>query len=28
VWDEVSRKINAVVETVTLQDLISGCKTE
>ncbi len=28
VWDEVSRRINAVVDTVTLEDLISACKTE
>ncbi len=28
VWDKVSRKINAVVDTVTLEDLVSGCKTE
>jgi Rrf2 family protein len=28
VWDEVSRQINAVVDTVTLEDLIRGCKTE
>lgn len=28
VWDEVSRKINAVVDTVKLEDLISGCETQ
>ncbi len=28
VWDEVSRRINTVVDKVTLNDLISGCKTE
>ncbi len=28
VWDEVSRRINAVVDSVMLEDLINGCKTQ
>lgn len=28
VWDEVSRSISTVVDAVSLEDLINGCKTQ